>query len=157
ITGNNGFTNFNPTITRYNNSSPSFLVISGNSAHVNTGFLQGGDADSDASDQRGTINVSFGVTAIKKVTIRLDNAPGALSNPFTQSIAIGSLSFDNPVLPVTLSQFSASLQNEKAVLKWRTETEINSDHFEVEKSLDGSSWSTIVSVPSHGDSWLPRN
>ena len=70
ITGSNGSTTYDPTITRYSNTDPDFLVISGNTAHVNTNNGEGDDSDSDNSDQRGTITVDFGAAVIKPKRMR---------------------------------------------------------------------------------------
>jgi len=57
-------------------------------------------------------------------------------------------------LPVKLSSFTASLNERKqVVLKWETVFEIANERFEVQKSTDGSSFSTIASLYSSGDSY----
>jgi hypothetical protein len=59
-------------------------------------------------------------------------------------------------LPITLVSFDAKLlQDNKAELDWETATEANSDHFEVEHSNDGLSWSTIGRVDAAGNSVTP--
>lgn len=150
ITGSNGITTFNPTITRYSNADPSFLVISGNSARANTSLFQGGNSASDASDQLGTINVSFGTAEISSITIRYDNAPGAQANPAMQSIAIGSVSFTQTTLPVKFVSFTGSQQSNDVLLKWTTAQEMSSDHFSVERN-SGGNWEAIGSVAASGN------
>jgi hypothetical protein len=50
-------------------------------------------------------------------------------------------------LPVTWLDFTAQKTDKHAVdLKWSTATEINNDHFEIQRSTDGTSFSTIGSV-----------
>ena len=39
-------------------------------------------------------------------------------------------------LPITLINFSANKQNEKAILNWRTASELGFDHFEIEKRIN---------------------
>ncbi|MBL7748218.1 MAG: T9SS type A sorting domain-containing protein [Chitinophagaceae bacterium] len=57
-------------------------------------------------------------------------------------------------LPVKLSSFTASLNDRKqVVLKWETVFEIANERFEIQKSTDGSSYSTIASLNSSGDSY----
>lgn len=59
------------------------------------------------------------------------------------------------VLPVTyLSPFKANLINDIVQMDWHTAEEINSDHFEVQRSTDLENWTTIVSMPSVGESHL---
>lgn len=66
---------------------------------------------------------------------------------------------DIPVtpLPVTLFDFAATLQPSQAVdLTWSTATEMNSDHFEVERSFDGVAFGKITSVFAAGNSSLQK-
>ncbi|GAA4430600.1 hypothetical protein GCM10023091_00060 [Ravibacter arvi] len=55
-------------------------------------------------------------------------------------------------LPVTLVSFSAG-QNEKGVtLFWQTTEEINSDHFEIQRSSDARNWTGIGKIQAKGES-----
>lgn len=57
----------------------------------------------------------------------------------------------NYALPVKLISFTADkYENSKAQLKWTTASEINNDHFEVERSADGTTWEQIAQVKGHG-------
>ncbi|MBS1633908.1 MAG: T9SS type A sorting domain-containing protein [Bacteroidetes bacterium] len=47
------------------------------------------------------------------------------------------------VLPLNLLDFNGRLQNDDALLSWKTENEINTDQFFVERSTDGSSFTVI--------------
>ncbi len=69
-------------------------------------------------------------------------------------IDIGANEFPN-VLPVTyLSPFKANLIDDVVQMDWHTAEEINSDHFQVQRSTDLENWTTIVSMPSVGESHL---
>ena len=69
-------------------------------------------------------------------------------------IDMGASEFPD-VLPVTyLSPFKANLINDIVQMDWHTAEEINSDHFEVQRSTDLENWTTIVSMPSVGESHL---
>lgn len=51
------------------------------------------------------------------------------------------------VLPVNWLSFTAQKTNERAIeLKWSTATEINNDHYEIQRSADGINFSTITNV-----------
>ena len=153
ITGSNGSTIFYPTITKYDAvTDPDFLIISSNTAHVNTVNGQAGNTASDASDQRGTINVDFGSAVINRITIRYDNAPGCDNNPAAQSIAIGNISFSQFTLPVSLTNFSGYRRQEDVILGWTTSQEYNSAYFEIERSNGSSSWEKIGTVAAAGSS-----
>lgn len=60
-------------------------------------------------------------------------------------------------LPVELTEFKGSLQNNKtALLQWTTSSENNSKHFELERSFDGINYRTITSVAAAGNSSSTR-
>lgn len=57
------------------------------------------------------------------------------------------------MLPVTLLNFAATVQTSGAVkLDWTTSTEINSSHFELERSIDGNKFSKVTEVKAAGNS-----
>jgi len=60
-------------------------------------------------------------------------------------------------LPVTITSFIAAVQNDRVVLQWTTATEVNSKEFSVQRSLDGSSFETIGTVPAAGNSNMTRS
>ena len=49
-------------------------------------------------------------------------------------------------LAVKYSAFDATVVDKAVVLKWTTEEEINSNHFEVERSFDGTNFTTVALV-----------
>ena len=55
-------------------------------------------------------------------------------------------------VPVKLSSFTATLNNNKTDLRWSTATEINASHFVVERSLDGTNFSEAGMVFAAGNS-----
>jgi hypothetical protein len=57
----------------------------------------------------------------------------------------------NP-LPVTLTSFTALQQNNTVAINWTTATEVNNDHFTVERSADGFDYEPIASVKGAGNS-----
>jgi hypothetical protein len=60
-------------------------------------------------------------------------------------------------LPVILTAFNANYNNNQVNLDWHTASEINNDYFNIERSLDGSSWATIGKVQGHGNSMVINN
>ena len=64
---------------------------------------------------------------------------------------LGAYEFGSVVVPVTLLDFSASEKAGKSLLQWSTATEINSSHFELERSTDGRNFETISSVNANGN------
>lgn len=55
------------------------------------------------------------------------------------------------VLPSKLGDFSATLEQQGVRLKWETLTEQNSSHFEIQRSADGTTFSSVGNVTATGD------
>ncbi len=60
-------------------------------------------------------------------------------------------------VPVSLSQFEASIQDEGVLLEWSTESEVGNDYFAIERSVDGKRWSTIGQVMGQGTVWTAQD
>ena len=78
------------------------------------------------------------------------------SDPYVLSLS-GISSFSpfgvgdaNASLPVEMTSFSVTKEQNIARLEWETATEINNDRFEVERSTDAKQWEKIGSVPGNG-------
>lgn len=52
-------------------------------------------------------------------------------------------------LPVNLVNFTAKALENRIYLEWKTTDEVNFSHFELERSLDGRNFKSILTVPSH--------
>jgi len=57
----------------------------------------------------------------------------------------------NQVLPVELVNFNLKKQQCDVVINWRTESEINNSHFELQFSKDGNNWSFLKRIDARGD------
>ncbi|QRR01431.1 T9SS type A sorting domain-containing protein [Dyadobacter sandarakinus] len=77
---------------------------------------------------------------------KTENAKGA------NDLWIVKLAAEEPPLPVTLKNFSSAKENTTALLTWETTSETNSDHFEVQHSLDGKDWNQLTSINAQGES-----
>ena len=53
-------------------------------------------------------------------------------------------------LPVQLTDFTAQALGAGVSLAWHTASEVNSDHFDIERSLDGSTFAKLGAVAAHG-------
>ncbi len=158
VTGSDGSNTFFPGISKYDSiTDPGFLIISGHTAQVNTVSGSAGNTASDATDQRGTVLVSFGSAAINSISIRYDNAPGANNNPASQSIAIGNIGFSQYTLPARIVSLNGIWQQDDVLLNWTTSQEWLSSHFEVERSTGNSSWERIGLVTAAGQSNTDRH
>lgn len=87
------------------------------------------------------------------VAISVIRTNGAGSNiGYIDHIKI-TVSYTTP-LPVELIQFDATQNNNSVVMNWSTATEINNDHFDVERSADGYHFESIGTIAGAGNSVL---
>lgn len=73
------------------------------------------------------------------------------------SLALVRLINSSPVLPLKIESFTAIKQSYSVVLKWQTTYEYNVSHYEVERSVDGNTFSKVVTVYTPGNSNDWRN
>ena len=60
-------------------------------------------------------------------------------------------------MPVELSSFTGRIDQDKIVLQWRTETEINNYGFEIQRSTDKIFWNKIGFAPGNGNNNAPTD
>ncbi len=96
------------------------------------------------------ITLSTGTTATG--TNEGDTLSGTMIAGIT-AIGIGSVSTP---LPILFSGFNVAKDGCKTLLSWSTAMEENNDHFEIERSTDGRSFSTIGKVQATGSSMEAR-
>ena len=73
-------------------------------------------------------------------------------SPFT----FGSISGGNP-FPVELLNFTATALNNHVKVSWRTASEINTNYFQVEKSIDGINFEKVFTEKAAGNSHQPKD
>lgn len=66
-----------------------------------------------------------------------------------------TITYSNP-LPVSLISFKSSLQANKALLTWKTASETNNSHFNVEQSADGRNFKVVGKVNGAGNSAVEK-
>lgn len=87
---------------------------------------------------------------------------GTIGNNFyvtaTFNTGFGGFGFGIPVttLPITLLNFTGKLQGDNVLLQWSTSSEQNSSHFNIEKSLDGTTYRKAGEVKAAGNSNTER-
>lgn len=98
----------------------------------------------------------------------LGSASGGSRDPLTGDIWFVSVSEKQPdlacipgapgcILPSTGVHLDAALNGNDVSLSWISQSEINSDHFEIERSTDGVSYSQIGNKQAAGNSITPIN
>lgn len=102
-----------------------------------------------AHDNGATLWQNFGGVATANGTGNI------LSNTFTNFhsyFALGNPPGGGNPLPVTLSQFNAKYVNNNVYVQWQTQTEINNDYFELQRSKDNTNYNTIYQCNGAGNS-----
>lgn len=61
------------------------------------------------------------------------------------------------VLPVTLQSFTVKAVDKTALLQWITASELNNDHFDIERSADGRTFTKIGRVQGNGTTSIRQN
>jgi uncharacterized repeat protein (TIGR01451 family) len=107
--------------------------------------------------------MSVGATYTVKFKVQGQVIPGSVTNTATSyaySVANDlftdiSTAIIGPLgapLSVKLVSFNATLNGNRSLLDWVTESELNNDHFDVERSEDGIHFTTIATVKGNGTS-----
>jgi hypothetical protein len=76
--------------------------------------------------------------------------PDAVASNNTSTLAVAMVT----PLPVQLTKFAAVAVGADARLTWETAQEVNNHHFELERSLDGASFTTVGTVAGKGTTAL---
>ncbi len=74
----------------------------------------------------------------------------AVDNSFMGSLFAksGFIVNANGVVPIVLTDFTAIAEGKKAKIEWTTSFEQNNDHFDIERSIDGTHFTKIATVKS---------
>ncbi len=132
----------------------------------------------------GTVTIAFDVSGFTTVTgsdLRLiidrdgdgffDNDVAPISGAFAANtitftgvnlqngdrFTLGSINVSQTPLPVELLLFNAIREGQDVRVRWSTASESNSDHFKVERSVNGTTWTEIAHVHAQGNSVVQQN
>lgn len=86
-------------------------------------------------------------------TVTITNSAGCIGSG---TVVISSTTCGT-VLPVSLLDFTAQKAKDYVALTWGTASEVNSDYFAVERSVNGFNWQTIGTVKAHGNSTIRQD
>ena len=89
-----------------------------------------------------TANPGVGSTPITLDQVMYFPSTGAGVNP--------SAAWGGAVLPIILQEFTTSVNSNNINLHWTTASEINNSHFEIQRSIDGHTWTAIGQVSGAG-------
>ncbi len=88
------------------------------------------------------------------VRLRLSSSAEAIRVPYGASPEgeVEDHVIDLTILPVELINFKATASGKQVLLSWQTVTETNNDHFDIERSANGSGWQKIGTMNGYGNS-----
>ena len=90
------------------------------------------------------VTTTGGTSGLRTITI---------TNPDGQVATSSNIFTYNPTLPVELSSFTAEIKKANEIqLNWSTATEVNSQKFEIQRSVDKNNWTVLSSVNAAGNS-----
>ncbi len=116
--------------------------------HTTTSLsVPAGGATWDASIINTSTTFNYTVTAAGSYSYECSIHTPLMSGSFTATSA----------LPVTISSFNISTQNNKPLISWTTQTELNSDYFSISKSTNGRDFKEIGKVKAAGNSSVEKN
>lgn len=102
----------------------------------------------DISNLNGFYGVTLPTTTIALAFVLNTSGSGSLDNKYSH-VEFLSI-YDPEPLPVEMLEFSASLQDDGAMVKWSTASENNSLKFDLYRSSDGSTWGLLDEIPAAG-------
>lgn len=90
--------------------------------------------------------------------IKYKGSQGMISGPAIANVSTGVspsgfAAMGSGALPVKFLGFNVARQNNNVIVDWSTAQEINSKYFEVQRSENGNTWTTIATVDAAGNSF----
>jgi hypothetical protein len=92
-----------------------------------------------------------GTANLKPATTYYFREWGSTANSLDIGMTYPSLATAD-ILPVTFANFTVAADKDRVVINWKTATEQNNSHFDIERSNDGLRFSTIATVEGSGTS-----
>ncbi len=147
-------------VNNWNIAAANSLTISANGGNGSSS-LSGASHAGGGGGAQGVIIFNELEPTTDVVAETLNGSPGCgnTSNPCnslagspTGSDNDGILVFISNALPIELIDFTAELREHKVLLNWRTQSEINNNYFEVQRSQDLEAWETLQRIQGAGNS-----
>jgi Outer membrane protein Omp28/Secretion system C-terminal sorting domain len=110
-----------------------------------------GDAVTLAA-QGGETTVNFNYTLNQNWVASEAYIVAWLYDATSNTIVNSGTKFDAQVIPVELSSWKGQVKAEKNSLEWTTQSEINSDYFDIERSINGKQFTSIGRIKAAGNS-----
>lgn len=85
------------------------------------------------------------------------NSSQHIVDVFANANVITLENYAQVVLPVTLTAYSTRLEGKRVTIEWATSQEQNNDHFDVERSVDGTHFYKVAAIKGQGNSSTPHS
>jgi hypothetical protein len=125
---------------------------------LGTNILQAGipvtvTVSSGAATLGGTTTVNTDASGIATFSDLVINGNETVQLRFSSASlnAVNTANITTTTLPLTWLYFTASIEGNSVLLQWATAAESNNDFFEIERSADGLTWTSIGSVKAAGN------
>lgn len=124
-----------------------YSVILTNAGKWQGTLLTAADVPANGYGYTGTNNNGTATPTNRTGKMDVGNLMAAADNSVMENLSFG-ISNDPLVLPVNFGTITAKIINGELMVNWSTLKETNNDHFEIEASVDGVSFTKIGSVDS---------
>ncbi|HBF46327.1 MAG TPA: hypothetical protein DDW91_07570, partial [Shewanella frigidimarina] len=112
-----------------------------------------GDPLNNCVANGGTENTTLHGQLASGPTTDFSNVTGAsyiiYSVPGFSELSLHGSSINSP-LPVEMTSFTTTCDNESIQIDWETASELNASHYVLERSRDGSTWNAIETIDAAG-------
>jgi hypothetical protein len=129
-------------------SSTNGITVPSGSGWVQVNIpVQSGDFTAD-----GGTNIANTLAATTAVRILRSTSPSYDGEPVAATVQIDNIQPGNVPLPIVLSYFKVTVQQNTVNLNWATQSEIQSEYFAVMQSSDGVNWQELTRIKAAGNS-----
>jgi hypothetical protein len=120
------------------NATYNYSVSNSPSSGITYNWNMGADAGT-ATSSSATPSTNWTTSGIKTMTVVISNSSCVVAT-LTKAIAVSG------ALPVTFTNFTGVIKDNKAALSWSTAHEMNNSYFIIERSLNGRSFDSVGRV-----------
>jgi hypothetical protein len=149
-----GFDNSNGTTESWTAATDNAILVLefGGGLSGTSEIVQLNDLTSSSGGTNGITLWYMQINVIGDITNYAEKFYG--TNPVNSEFGDSQTETAAPVsLPINLRTFTAEKHgDDEALLQWTSSSEVNSSHYEVERSMDNSNWEKITVVKAAGDS-----
>ena len=117
-----------------------------------TSFVVRSSLDGFVADLGSTGNINLTGSSFQHVTSQIEFRiyPYGATNA-NGTFSINDFSFNGQALPIQLSSFKVDLKNDRPFISWTTYSESNNDHYTIQRSRDGQTFTDLATYLGIGN------